>query len=743
DGKIVLKESENEANGDMNGVEAKKAKKRDPVDIELDVVLGKMPRKEFKMNRIKPTLLPLQLDPKLTVREALERVLRLPSVASKRYLTNKVDRSVTGLIAQQQCVGPLHTPVADVAVTSLSYIGALGAATAIGEQPIKMLVDPCAGARMCLGEALTNLIFAQITELKDIKCSANWMWPAKLPGEGVALYDACRAVCDAMTSLGVAIDGGKDSLSMAARVSDETVKAPGSLVVSVYAPCPDITATVTPDLKNFEGKGSILYVKLDKEHCRLGGSALAQVFNQIGDVSPDLDEPEMLSKCFAVTQDLMSKRVISSGHDVSDGGLITTLLEMAFSGNCGISIDIKSSEIVRPNEDVNMALYLLFGEELGIVLEVLDENVNTVCQAYTEAGLICNKIGYTGIPGQEGIIKVSVNDGVVLKDKMTSLRDVWEATSFQLARLQSNPKCVVVEESNLSTRKAPPYSLSFTPSKTSLRSDEESNRPKVAVIREEGSNGDREMSASLLQVGFEVWDVNMQDICTGQVTLDKFRGIVFVGGFSFADVLGSAKGWAAVSLFNEVCQRELSVFLARKDTFSLGVCNGCQLMGLLGWVGNDSTMAESNNQQGVCFTHNESECFESRFVTVSIQSSDAVMLRGMGGSTMGVWVSHGEGRAQFKNENILNDVLDRNLAPIRYVDDDGAVTMKYPLNPNGSPSGIAALCSDDGRHLAMMPHPERCTMLWQWPWMPEEWKSLECSPWLKMFQNAFDWCNEM
>lgn len=249
------------------------------------------------------------------------------------------------------------------------------------------------------------------------------------------------------------------------------------------------------------------------------------------------------------------------------------------------------------------------------------------------------------------------------------------------------------------------------------------------------------MSASLLQVGFEVWDVNMQDICTGQITLDQFRGIVFVGGFSFADVLGSAKGWAAVSLFNEVCQKEFHAFLAREDTFSLGVCNGCQLMSLLGWVGKDSTIAGSDYQQGVCFTHNESESFESRFVTVSIQKSDAIMLRDMEGSTLGVWVSHGEGRAQFKNDHILKDTLNRNLAPIRYVDDDGAITMKYPLNPNGSPDGIAALCSDDGRHLAMMPHPERCTLLWQWPWMPEEWKHLECSPWLKMFQNAFYWCN--
>ena len=271
--------------------------------------------------------------------------------------------------------------------------------------------------------------------------------------------------------------------------------------------------------------------------------------------------------------------------------------------------------------------------------------------------------------------------------------------------------------------------------------------PKVAVIREEGSNGDREMTASLVMVGFEVWDVNMQDICTGKMSLDQFRGIVFVGGFSFADVLGSAKGWAAVSLFNEECRKQFNSFLDRHDTFSLGVCNGCQLMALLGCVGRNFSAVSANTagaQQGVCFTHNASERYESRFVTVSIQNSPAIMLRGMEGSTMGIWVAHGEGRVQFKSESILDDVVKNHLAPVRYVDDEGAVTMQYPLNPNGSPSGIATLCSDDGRHLAMMPHPERCTLLWQWPWMPEKWKNtLECSPWLRMFQNAYDWCYEI
>lgn len=450
-----------------------------------------------------------------------------------------------------------------------------------------------------------------------------------------------------------------------------------------------------------------------------------------------------------MTQELISRRVISSGHDVSDGGLITTLLEMAFAGNCGLTLNVSTDTVESGlKEDDNESLSMLFAEELGIVLEVANHNADMVCKTYIDAGLVCQKIGYTGLSAEQGVVTVSVNDVVVLKDKMTTLRDVWEATSFQLENLQANPKCVTEEESNLSRRKTPHYSLSFNPSKLSLRTSEtDKDIPKVAVIREEGSNGDREMIASLVMVGFEVWDVNMQDICTGKMPLDQFRGIVFVGGFSFADVLGSAKGWAAVSLFNEECRRQFNTFLARKDTFSLGVCNGCQLMALLGWVGKDSSVVLEGNvsqiQQGVCFTHNASERFESRFVTVNIQSSPAIMLRDMEGSTMGIWVSHGEGRAQFKNESILSNVLKKNLAPVRYVDDEGAVTMQYPLNPNGSPSGIAALCSDDGRHLAMMPHPERCTLLWQWPWMPEEWKiNLECSPWLRMFQNAYGWCYE-
>ncbi|XP_075034901.1 phosphoribosylformylglycinamidine synthase isoform X2 [Mixophyes fleayi] len=680
-----------------------------PVDLELEWVLGKMPRKEFVLNRVAPELQPLTLPIDLTVRQALERVLRLPSVGSKRYLTNKVDRSVTGLVAQQQCVGPLHTPLADVAVIALSYTGTVGGATAIGEQPIKGLLDPKAGARLAVGEALTNLMFALVTDLKDVKCSGNWMWAAKLPGEGAALYDACVAMCDVMAQLGVAVDGGKDSLSMAARAGAETVKAPGSLVISVYAVCPDINATVTPDLKTPGQKGVLLYVPISPGRHRLGGSALAQCYSQLGDQPPDLDDPQNLVSCFQVTQQLLQARSLSAGHDVSDGGLITCLLEMAFAGNCGLDVDIPSAD--------TSALDLLFAEELGLVLEVPEA-------AYEQ-------------------VRVCVSGEEVLCEEVGTLRSLWEETSFQLERLQANPSCVSQEEAGLRQRNGPNYQLTFNPSeKLSLPADIGSTQPCVAIVREEGSNGDREMAAALLMAGFEVWDVTMEDLLSGEANLDIFRGLVFVGGFSYADVLGSAKGWAASVKFNNGVREQFETFRCRRDTFSLGICNGCQLMTLLGWVGSENPTATGKlPTQGVLLSHNLSGRFESRFVTVIIEESPSVLLQGMAGSSLGVWVAHGEGYMRFRSEKVLDHVVSQHLAPLRFVDDHSVPTVEYPLNPNGSPLGIAGLCSQDGRHLAMMPHPERCTLKWQWPWMPEEWrKTLDVSPWMRLFENGYNWC---
>lgn len=700
-----------------------------PVDLGLDKVLGDMPQKTFKFDRFPTQITALSLPDGLTVSDALDRVLRLISVGSKRFLTNKVDRSVTGLVAQQQCVGPLQITAADVAVIAQSHFSTTGAATAIGEQPIKGLIDPAAMARLCVGEMLTNITWANISAIEDIKCSGNWMWAAKLPGEGAALYDAAQALVDVLLDLGMAIDGGKDSLSMAAIApqengEDETVKTPGTLVVSGYVTCPDINKTVTPDLKHPDS-GKIMYVDLGNDKHRLGGSSLAHVFEQLGDVVPDVDDSAQLKRAIEALQQCIANRWISAGHDRSDGGLITTLLEMAFAGNCGISVNL-------PTQADPIAA--LFSEELGLVIEVHAEHEQDVINTFASANITIQTIGHTT---GDSNIEIKVNDQVVLTSPMTDLRDTWEATGFQLERRQANPACVEQEEKGLASRTAPAYSLSFTPTATPAAILNTDSKPKVAIIREEGSNGDREMTSAFFAAGFEPWDVTMSDLLNNTITLEAFRGVAFVGGFSYADVLDSAKGWAGVIRFNDKLWSQFDTFYNRPDTFSLGVCNGCQLMALLGWVPYPNL--EDSIQPR--FIHNASGRFESRFSTLQIQESPAIMLNEMAGSSLGVWVAHGEGQAFFPEAQMLEQVQKENLVPVRYVDDHNTPTEAYPFNPNGSPNGIAGLCSPDGRHLAMMPHPERAFLKWQWGWMPDEWKQdLEASPWLKMFQNARTWC---
>jgi phosphoribosylformylglycinamidine synthase len=698
-----------------------------PVGLDLEKILGDMPQKTFRLNRIPPALSPLSLPKNLVVRDALDRVLRLVSVGSKRFLTNKVDRSVTGLVARQQCAGSLQLTVSDVAVVAQSHFGLTGAAISIGEQPVKTLIDPAAMARLSVGEALTNLVWAKITKLEDVKCSGNWMWAAKLPGEGAKLYDAAVALRDIMLTLRIAIDGGKDSLSMAAKVSSggtgETVKSPGTLMISAYAPCPDVTKVVTPDIKR-PGKSRILLIDLGNDRNRLGGSALAQVYGQVGDRSPDVDDPMLLKRAFGAVQELIAMGLILSGHDRSDGGLITALLEMAFSGNCGLDISAGSED----------PLPFLFSEELGLIIEYLPKEERTITSRFRKAKVPCRILGQTT---RRKRIKVKMGGRIVLSEDMRALRETWEETSHRLERFQANPKCVLEEKRNIFDRPGPSYILTFTPKAASPALLRKKKKPAVAVIREEGSNSDREMASAFHLAGFDAWDVTMTDFLDGKVDLDAFRGVAFVGGFSYADVLDSAKGWAGVIRFNKGIFDQFRGFYERTDTFSLGVCNGCQLMALLGWV--PWAGIEDRNQPR--FIQNLSGRFESRFATVRIFPSPSIMLEGMAGSTLGIWVAHGEGRAYFPDRKIQKRVESRSLAPVRYVDDMGKVTMQYPFNPNGSASGIAAVCSPDGRHLAIMPHPERTFLKWQWGFMPEEWKNnLKASPWLRMFQNAREWC---
>jgi phosphoribosylformylglycinamidine synthase len=706
-----------------------------PVNLELQKVLGEMPQKKFHLERVQPRLRSLSLPDDISAKKVLERVLRLVSVGSKRFLTNKVDRSVTGLIARQQCAGPLHLTVSDVAVISQSHLGLTGAAISIGEQPVKGLISPQAMARMSVGEALTNIIWAKVSALEDIKCSGNWMWAAKLPGEGAKLHDAAVALKDILRELGIAVDGGKDSLSMAAKVFDspgkeEIVKSPGTLVVSAYVTCPDISKVITPDIKK-PGGSRLLYIDLGEGKYRLGGSALAQVYGQIGNESPDIDNPGLLKRAFNVVQRLIDDGLILAGHDRSDGGLIVSLLEMAFAGNCGFEINLTSS-IQHPASNIP----LLFSEELGLVVECLDENEEGITAVLDDNGIPCQLIGRTTT---EKNININVDNHLVLAEDMGVLRAVWEETSYHLDRLQASPDCVDEEKRVIFDRKGPEYNLTFTPLKTHQEFLAADVKPKVAVIREEGSNGDREMTSAFYLAGFEVWDVTMTDLLADKICLDDFSGIAFVGGFSYADVLDSAKGWAGVIRFHKTLYDQFNKFYERPDTFSLGVCNGCQLMALLGWI---PWRGVSDNIQPR-FIQNKSGRFESRFPTVRILPSPAIMLKGMEGSTLGVWVAHGEGRLYCPDGEIMRDILQRDLAPIRFVDDSGEFADIYPFNPNGSPSGITALCSRDGRHLAMMPHPERTFLKWQWAYMPEDWKKdIEASPWIKLFQNAMEWCRD-
>lgn len=711
-----------EVTGDLRFVLHDAADDTTPVEIDLPVLLGEIPQKTFTDSRQPLDSKALRLPDGLTVSQALHEVLRLVSVGSKRFLTNKVDRAVTGLIARQQCCGPLQLTVSNVAVVAQSHFGRTGIASSIGEQSIKMVVDPAAGARMAVGEALTNLVWAKIEELEQVKCSANWMWAPKLPGEGAAIFDAARAMRDVMIEVGMAVDGGKDSLSMATMVGKETIKSPRELVISTYAAVPDIGKVVTPDIKEI---GSLLlFVDLGGGRTRMGGSALAQVMGQLGDISPDVEDAGELKNSFLAIQELIAGELILSGHDRSDGGLITTLLEMAFAGNCGFELSLEGKSSV---------FEALFAEELGLVLECRPDDFSKVKDILTEASVSFVQLGSTTLEKRIGL---NYNGQRVLDEEMILLRGWWEETSYQLERLQINPACADEEKANIYDRQGPGYHLSFSPKPQPAEVLYRANKPKVAILRDEGSNSDREMSSAFYLAGFEPWDICMNDLLAGTVTLDDFRGLAAVGGFSYADVPESAKGWAATIQFNPRLKQMFEDFYRRPDTFSLGICNGCQLFGLLGWVPELGLSAERQPR----FVRNVSGRFESRWTTVKVQDSKAMMLAGMQDLLFGIHVDHGEGRLIFPDKAIFDQVKQGGMTPLFFVDDDGNPTEKYPFNPNGSVEGIAGLCSADGRHLALMPHPERAFLPWQAHYLPEEMKGLQVSPWMQMFINAYDWC---
>ncbi len=700
-----------------------------PVDLELSKILGNIPQKEFDLKRASILLEPLRIPEGLKIEEAIENVFRLPSVGSKGFLVRKVDRSVTGLVARQQCCGPLGLPVSDVSIIAQSHFGNSGAAMSIGEQPLKVLINPQAGARMSAAEALTNMVWAKISDLSDIKCSVNWMWPAKLPGEGAALWDCADALVEFMKFMGIAADGGKDSVSMAARVENEMVKSPGQVVVSAYVTVDDIRKSVTPDIK-CPGESLLIYMDISRGKNRLGGSALAQTLGQAGDQCPDADDPELLKNAFYGIQEMIARDLILSGHDRSDGGLITAISEMIMSGNCGAEIDIVAEGVGR-----DLILGQLFSEELGLLIEYMPEQQMDILEIINKFGLPHIILGKT-LKQKELIIKNAGN--IVANIKTGTLLNWWESTSDELEKHQMSPS-YALKQANSHIRKGPKYNISFVPEITGPEIIARQDKPKVAIIREEGSNGDREMASAFYMAGFETWDVTMTDLLAKQVSLKDFRGAVFVGGFSYADVLDSAKGWAGIIKFNPGLSEMFDEFYERPDTFSFGVCNGCQLLSLLGRVPFKG-IPEIKQPR---FISNPSGRFESRWATVKILKSPSIMLSGMEDTVFGVWVAHREGHMYCPDREVFEKAVNNKLMPMVYVDDEGCTAGEdaYPFNPNSSPGGYTAICSEDGRHLAMMPHPERAFLLWQLPWLPERLKKeLSASPWLKMFQNARKWC---
>lgn len=722
-----------------------------PFDLELKHVLGEMPKREYHLQRLATHLLPLQLEHKFDYAGSLERVLSLVSVGSKRYLTNKVDRCVTGLIAQQQCVGPLHTPLADFALVAVSHYSKEGLASSLGTQPIKGLLSAGAMARMSVAEAISNLVFVKITELADVKCSGNWMWAAKLPGEGARMFDACQEMCQIMKELKIAVDGGKDSLSMAAKIGEKTVKSPGTLVISTYAPCPDINVKVTPDIKgSAHGLETVLlWINIEGKF-RLGGSALAQVHSQQGNECPNVLRTDVLSNAFKVTQKLLAEGKLLAGHDISDGGLLICLLEMAFAGLSGLQVNLTNVVDQIPHKSLDEAsraiqnpeLAILYAEECGWVLEIHPSSLSEVQAAFSAASVPNYVIGCAKGYGLDSTISVSAKGRTLLHSNVKTLFKQWERISFELEKLQTNTDCAIEEFNTLDYRTGPKYFCEVD-LKPELILKRATRSICVAVLREEGVNSDREMMASLLKANFEVHDVTMSDLLEVKTTLDRYRGVIFPGGFSYADTLGSAKGWAANIMFSEKLSPQFQTFRQRKDTFSLGICNGCQLMSLIGWVGSfdERTAKQIVDVPDVALLRNKSERFECRWATLRIASSKAMMLRKLSGSVLGCWVAHGEGRFSFRTPEILHNLKEKQCVTLHYVDDNAKPTEVYPMNPNGSAEGIAGLCSPDGRHLAMMPHPERCHEMFEWPYISPGFQITKgVSPWQVMFNTANEWC---
>lgn len=698
-----------------------------PVDMEMAALFGKPPRMTREVSRVRPPLEPFSTAG-ITIADALARVLRAPAVADKTFLITIGDRTVGGLSARDQNVGPWQVPVADCAVTLLSFDGYAGEAFAVGERTPLALVDGPASGRMAVAEALTNLAAAPVKDLSLVKLSANWMAAAGSPGEDAALFDTVRAVAlDLCPALGIGIPVGKDSLSMRTVWEEDgqlrEVVSPLSLIVSAFAPCGDVRETWTPDLKAEPGPTSLVLLDLSKGRTRLGGSILAQVYCRIGNEAPDVDDPAAIRGLYAALAELRAadSDLVLAYHDRSDGGLIVTLLEMAFAGHSGLKVNLAAVPGAR-----NDIIAALFAEEPGVVLQVRDADVPRVVRVAESKGLDAAVVAR---PDRSGNFSLEMDGNIVFSAARADLQRAWSETTWQMQSLRDNPESARQEYDRILDVDDPGISpvLTFDPDEdVSAPYISRGARPSVAILRDQGVNGEVEMAAAFDRAGFEAHDVHMTDVLTGRVSLDRFRGFAACGGFSYGDVLGGGEGWAKSILYNPAARDEFSRFFERTDTFALGVCNGCQMMAALKEIIPGAAAWPR-------FVKNTSEQFEARLVTVEVLPSPSIFFHGMEGSRLPVVTAHGEGRAVFERPGDSGQVI----AAARYVDNRGRPTEVYPLNPNGSPGGLTAVTTADGRFTAIMPHPERVFRTVQLSWHPRGWA--EDSPWMRFFRNALVW----
>ena len=694
-----------------------------PVDLPMSVLFGKPPRMHREVTRQQVETESLSVD--LSVADAVARVLQLPTVASKNFLITIGDRTVTGMVARDQMVGPWQVPVADCAVTTVSYDSFAGEAMAIGERTPLALLDGPASGRMAVAEAVTNIAAASIADMRDIKLSANWMCAAGYGAEDEALYDTVHAVgMEFCPQLGITIPVGKDSMSMRTTWNDgedKAVTAPMSLIVTAFSPVTDARLSVTPQLRP-DADASLVLIDLGRGANRLGGSALAQTCGQLGDIVPDIDAVDLKAFFGLVQQYLQAGRLLAY-HDRSDGGLLVTLAEMAFAGHCGLDVDLHALQ----GDDLGR----LFNEEAGAVIQLLNDDLDDFLASAVAAGLgDCTHVVGAAVPGEALLLRDG--DREVLAGNRPDVQRLWARTSYEMQALRDNPECareeyerIGAEGTGLSAK------LSFDPAEDIAAPYINTGvRPRIAVLREQGVNGHVEMAAAFHRAGFAPIDVHMSDILSGRQQLASFKGLVACGGFSYGDVLGAGEGWAKSIRFNEEVREQFGAFFHREDSFTLGVCNGCQMV---------STLKDliPGAEHWPRFVRNRSEQFEARLALVQVQESPSILLSGMAGSHLPIAVAHGEGRAEFTDASALEACEASGTVALRYVESDLAVASAYPANPNGSPNGITGLASLDGRATIMMPHPERVFRTVQYSWAPEEWP--EDAGWMRLFRNAREW----